>query len=207
MELTVRQNHILSFIRKTIDAKGYPPSVREIGEAVGLASTSTVHGHLDRLEKRGLIRRVSQKSRALELVNANATTSYDTLSFYKQSETDTRIEMKLEQNESNRVQHKLGGWVVPDQVIMLKVQGDNLRIKGILPGDHVVVEKQSAAKVGDIIVALSDESESTMFFYLENDEVLQSLNMIATRIVGKVTGVFRFGIGRSLNSHTGVINY
>lgn len=195
MNLTERQNHILSFIRSSVDENGYPPSVREIGIAVGLASTSTVHGHLDRLEKRGMIRRASQKSRALELVNGSESGSASLNSRFSLDQSRVDLHMKTEAYTS--ANHRFGQWILPVQTTMFTGEGSNLKIKDIFPGDHVIVEKLIVAEIGDVLVVMSPYDETSMFFYIVNEEFLQSPNKMDVHIVGKVTGILRLGFGKN----------
>ncbi|GMA61425.1 transcriptional repressor LexA [Alicyclobacillus fastidiosus] len=210
-QLTARQEAILAFIRKNVHEKGYPPSVREIGEAVGLASSSTVHGHLERLQQKGLIRRDPTKPRALELLSG-AVEADDT-------RTDTatpsvlpsafmapivgRVTAGLPISAFEDVQGYLplpNEFTREDEVFVLTVTGDSMIEAGILNGDMVIVRRQSNAVNGDIVVAMTMDDEATVKrFFRENGQVrLQPENSQMppliyhdVSILGKVIGVFR----------------
>jgi repressor LexA len=203
IKLSTRQLAILDYIKKEVKEKGYPPSVREIGEAVGLASSSTVHGHLARLEKKGLIRRDPTKPRAIEILD------------------ETDIQQDVQDMETVRVpvlgkvtagepilavenieeyfilpEHMVGH----DTVYMLRIQGTSMIDAGILDEDFVIVRQQSVANNGDIVVAMTEENEATVkrFFKEKNHIRLQPENptmepilLPNVTILGKVIGVFR----------------
>jgi len=192
------QQRILEFIEQEIEKKGYPPSVREIGDAVGLKSTSTVHGHLCRLESRGLLRRDAMKPRAMEVKSS-----------------------KKQQNDAMRLVPVVGNVAagspilaeeyIEEQVALpetmlgdgthfiLKVHGDSMINVGIMDGDYVVVHKQNTANNGEIVVAVIEGSATVKRFYRENGRFrLQpensSMSPIFTRkvdIAGKVVSVYR----------------
>ena len=191
------QQRILSFIEQEVAAKGYPPSVREIGDAVGLRSTSTVHGHLRRLEARGLLRRDAMKPRAMEV----------------RGDTAARPGVHLVPLVGNVAAGSpiLAEEYVEDQVALpdallgdgkhfiLKVHGDSMIDAGIMDGDFVVVRQQSTANNGEIVVALIDGSATVKRFYREGGHFrLQPENSamlpIITKsvdIAGKVVTVYR----------------
>jgi repressor LexA len=197
-----RQLDILSFIRSQIKEKGYPPSVREIGEAVGLQSTSTVHGHLDRLERKGLIRRDPSKSRTIELLNEDSTESDFSLSIAQVPLIGkVTAGQPILATEHIEEYFPLPAHFVADQeVFMLTVSGDSMIEAGIFDRDYIVVRKQSNASNGDIVVAMTDEDEATVkTFYKEKNHIrLQPENSALSpillqncTILGKVIGVFR----------------
>jgi repressor LexA len=205
--LTERQRQILDFLTSYLDAHGYPPTVREIGEAVGLASPSTVHAHLANLERAGLIKRDPTKPRALELTDrVRSQPAEDVHRLPLVGEIAAGSPLLADQN----IQEYLA---VPDMLargdgeeFLLRVKGDSMINAGILDGDIVVVHRQSDARNGEIVVALAgqderaDEAEATVKrFFREGGRVrLQpendSLDPIFAeyvQILGAVTGVFR----------------
>ncbi|KDN59116.1 transcriptional repressor LexA [Exiguobacterium sp. AB2] len=201
-KMSARQQQILDFIKDEVRAKGYPPSVREIGEAVGLASSSTVHGHLDRLEKRGLIRRDKTKPRAIEILSDDtvviedheAVTYVPVIGKVTAGTPITAIE-NVEEHFPLPT-HMVGA----DNVYMLSVSGDSMVNAGILDGDRVLVRQQSTADNGEIVVAMTDEGEATVKriykeaskirLQPENDE-LEAMYFDNVSILGKVIGVYR----------------
>jgi repressor LexA len=202
-KLSKRQQQILDFIKKEVQTKGYPPSVREIGEAVGLASSSTVHGHLARLESKGLIRRDPTKPRAIEILDADFTPSIPmnnivnvpVIGKVTAGQPITAIE-NIE--EYFPLPDKM---VSPDdQVFMLEIMGDSMVEAGILDGDYVIVRQQHTANNGDIVVAMTDENEATVKrFFKEKDYIrlqpensnLEPIILRNVTILGKVIGVYR----------------
>ena len=203
-KISSRQLAILEFIRNEVRSKGYPPSVREIGEAVGLASSSTVHGHLDRLEKKGLIRRDPTKPRAIELLGQEESESANLF-----THTIARVPvvgkvtagvpitaMENIEDYFPLPQHYVGD----DKVFMLSVVGDSMIEAGIHSGDYVIVRQQQTADNGDIVVAMTEEDEATVkTFYKEKDHVrlqpenptYEPLRLNHETILGKVIGLFR----------------
>ncbi|ACX64643.1 repressor LexA [Paenibacillus sp. LC231] len=203
-KISSRQLAILEFIRNEVRSKGYPPSVREIGEAVGLASSSTVHGHLDRLEKKGLIRRDPTKPRAIELLGQEESESANLF-----THTIARVPvvgkvtagvpitaMENIEDYFPLPQHYVGD----DKVFMLSVVGDSMIEAGIHSGDYVIVRQQQTADNGDIVVAMTEEDEATVkTFYKEKDHVrlqpenptYEPLRLNHVTILGKVIGLFR----------------
>lgn len=201
-KLSNRQQAILQFIKNEVRDKGYPPSVREIGEAVGLASSSTVHGHLDRLEKKGLIRRDPTKPRAIEILGGD-----ESLSMFAHSIAKVPIVGKVTAGEPITATENIEDYfplpshMVNDQpVFMLTVSGDSMIEAGIHNGDYVVVRQQQTANNGDIVVAMTEENEATVkTFYKEKDHIrlqpenpaLKPLLLKRVTILGKVIGLFR----------------
>lgn len=204
-QLTSRQEAILDFIRKNVYEKGYPPSVREIGEAVGLASSSTVHGHLERLQQKGYIRRDPTKPRALELlsIGTNARASEDEMVTPFMAPIVGRVTAGLPISAFEDVQGYLplpSEFTKDDEVFVLNVTGDSMIEAGILHGDMVIVRRQSGALNGDIVVAMTEDDEATVKrFYREHGRVrLQPENSQMAPlfysdviVLGKVIGVFR----------------
>jgi repressor LexA len=197
-EITDKQQEILDFIKKEIMSKGYPPSVREICNAVGLKSTSTVHGHLERLEKKGLIRRDATKPRAIEIVNE--------FSYQKEILTIPIVGSVAAGQPMLAVENAEDVFPVPAEffstnkkMFILEVKGDSMIGCGILSGDFLIVEQQTTADNGDIIVALVDDSATVKRFFKEKDYIrLQpenpDMNPILVNecsILGKAIGLFR----------------
>lgn len=205
--LTPRQHQIWQFLAEYVDAHGYPPTVREIGEAVGLASPSTVHAHLASLERAGLIRRDPTKPRAIELVGRRSTEAVTQPASAPRLPLVGRIaaggpllaEEAIEDEVA--VPAPLGG----SADFLLRVTGDSMVEAGILDGDIVVVRRQRHAENGDIVVALVGDDESAdeatvKTFYREPDgrirlqpqnRALEPLYPSHVEVIGKVTGVFR----------------
>jgi repressor LexA len=202
--LTARQQEIWQFLVEYVDDHGYPPTVREIGDAVGLASPSTVHAHLANLDRAGLIRRDPTKPRAIELVGRPKPEAVQ--------ETAPRLPLVgsiaagspllAEENVEDRI-------AVPETLgrnadFLLRVTGDSMVEAGILEGDIVVVRQQDDARNGEIVVALVGEDESAdeatvKTFHRESGRIrLQPENSALAplypdfvRVLGRVTGVFR----------------
>ncbi|MBN3527486.1 transcriptional repressor LexA [Paenibacillus apiarius] len=203
-KISSRQQAILDFIRNEVRAKGYPPSVREIGEAVGLASSSTVHGHLDRLEKKGFIRRDPTKPRAIELL------SHEQSERNEFTHTVARIPVvgkvtagaPITATENIEDYFPLPMHMVGDDenVFMLSVIGDSMIEAGIHNGDYVIVRQQQTANNGDIVVAMTEDDEATVkTFYREKDHIrlqpenptYEPIRLQHVTILGKVIGLFR----------------
>jgi len=198
-----RQQAILEFIKREVREKGYPPSVREIGEAVGLASSSTVHGHLDRLEKKGLIRRDPTKPRAIEVLDDE---NEEQLPFPL---AITRVPVvgkvtagvPITATENIEEYFPLPAHFTGDhEVFMLTVKGDSMIEAGIHDGDYVIVRQQQTAQNGDIVVAMTEDDEATVkTFYKERDHIrlqpenstMEPIRLKHVTILGKVIGLFR----------------
>jgi repressor LexA len=200
--LTERQREIWDFVVGYVDGHGYPPTVREIGEAVGLASPSTVHAHLANLERAGLLKRDPTKPRALELVgHQRAEAVVPRLPLV--GEIAAGGPLLAEENIVDYVG-------VPELLLrggdefVLRVKGDSMVRAGILDGDYVVVRRQQSATDGDIVVALAGEDESAdeatvKRFFRDNGRVrlqpendaLEPIYAEHVQILGKVVGVFR----------------
>lgn len=203
-KISVRQQAILEFIRTEVKSKGYPPSVREIGEAVGLASSSTVHGHLDRLEKKGLIRRDPTKPRAIELLGMDESESSNLFaSTIRRVPVVGKVTAGVPITATENIEDYFPlpqTMVGEDQVFMLSVIGDSMIEAGINSGDYVVVRQQQTANNGDIVVAMTEEDEATVkTFYKEKDHIrlqpenptYEPLRLTHVTILGKVVGLFR----------------
>ena len=198
-QLTSREQQILDVIKKIIQIKGYPPSVREIGQLVGLNSSSTVHGYLQRLEQKGFLHRDSNKPRALELMGdpsgfQNINVHYvPVLGRVPAGDPFLAIENP---EEVMPVPVDLTG---QGEFFLLRVHGESMIKSGILDGDLVVVRRQQTADNGDIIVALLGEEVTVKRFFLEEDHVrLQPENDLLSPIIvkdinilGKVTALLR----------------
>ncbi len=203
-ELTKRQSEIFDFIKYVVQNKGYPPSVREIGEAVGLASSSTVHGHLSRLEEKGYIRRDPTKPRAIEIVNEELEDAIDieeTIQVPVIGKVTAGVPITAVENVEEY-------FPLPEHftsthnsdIFILNVVGDSMIEAGILNGDKVIVRSQSIAENGDIIVAMTEDEEATVkrFFKEKTRYRLQPENstmdpiyLDQVSVLGKVVGLFR----------------
>ncbi len=205
--LTTRQQEIWQFLAAYVDDHGYPPTVREIGDAVGLASPSTVHAHLANLERAGLLKRDPTKPRAIELVGRRReetparSDSTPTLPLVGQIAAGGPLLAEEAIEDQIAVPEPLGR----DADFLLRVKGESMIEAGILDGDIVVVRKQSDARTGEIVVALVGDDESAdeatvKTFHREGDgrirlqpenAALEPLYPEHVEILGKVTGVFR----------------
>lgn len=207
-----KQQLILDFVNSQVEEKGYPPSVREICSAVGFKSTSTVHGYLQKLEKRGLILKDPTKPRALKVLNANRKPShYDNSNnkdYYSRKElVDVpivgRVTAGLPILAVENVEDTFPlpvDFVQNSTAFMLRVQGESMIEAGILDKDLVLVRQQATANNGDTVVALIGDEATVKTFYKEKDYVRlqpqnQYMDPIIVRenltILGKVIGVFR----------------
>jgi repressor LexA len=196
--LTRRQEEILDFIKQAVREKGYPPSVREIGAAVGLNSSATVHSHLNSLENKGMIRRDPTKPRAIEILDDDFQTVVDAVAVPVVGRVTAGAPILAVENIEDYF--PMPRQVIRDQeVFILQVRGDSMIEAGILDSDYVIVRKQSAADNGDIVVALLGDEATVKTFYKEKTHVrLQpensALSPILTqnvKILGRVIGVFR----------------
>ncbi|WP_377889153.1 transcriptional repressor LexA [Alkalihalobacillus sp. R86527] len=203
MKLSKRQQDILDFIKVEVKQKGYPPSVREIGEAVGLASSSTVHGHLARLEKKGYIRRDPTKPRAIEVLGLE-----ETIDIPRPETVNIPVIGKVTAGQPiTAIENVEEYFPLPEHFVqddehtfMLIIEGDSMIEAGIYNGDMVIVKQQPTANNGDIVVAMTEDSEATVkrFFKESNYFRLQPENssmepiiLDSVSILGKVVGVFR----------------
>lgn len=208
-ELNRREKSILHFIEKQIMTQGYPPSVREIGKAVGLNSTATVHGYLERLEDKGYIKKKDKKGRTLRLLKGASGEEKVTTSknFYTQKElVEVPIIGKITAGEPIlAVENVTDTFPIPvdfvgnSESFMLTVRGESMIEAGILNGDYILVKKQNTAENGEIVVALIGDEATVKTFYKEKDHIrLQPENSTMDpiivpdcQILGKVGGVFR----------------
>ena len=190
-----KKMQILDFIRREIDDKGYPPSVREICLAVGLKSTSTVHAHLNRLEEEGYIRRDATKPRALELTDT-ATVRGRSVSLVGRVTAGMPILAQQNIEEYYMLPQNLVGG---DEVFILSVQGESMIEAGILDGDFVIVRRQSHAENGDIVVAMIDDEATVKRIFYEKTRVrlqpensaMQPIYARDVTVLGRVIALFR----------------
>ena len=201
MDLTKRQQEIFDFIRKYSAKYGYPPTVRDIGKAVGLASSSTVHAHLANLEKIGLLRRDPSKPRAIELLDravdsVRGIVRADGLPLL--GSVAAGQPMLAEENIEDYVSvpEQAGGG---DGQYLLRVRGDSMKNAGILEGDFVVVRSQDTAQNGDIVVALLGEEATVKRYFREADhirlqpenETMEPIRSKEVKVLGRVVGLLR----------------
>ena len=198
LNLTKRQQEIFDFIKRYSAKHGYPPTVRDIGKAIGLTSSSTVHAHLSNLEKVGLLRRDPSKPRAIEVLvdKAKQVVTPNGLPLVGQVAAGQPVLADENIEDYVPVPEIAGG---EQGEFLLRVKGDSMKDAGILDGDHVVVRRQKAARNGEIVVALVGEEATVKRFYKENDHVRlqpenQEMEPIRTRdleLLGRVVGVCR----------------
>jgi repressor LexA len=198
VDLTKRQQEIFEFIRKYAAKTGYPPTVREIGKAVGLHSSSTVHAHLANLEKIGLLRRDPTKPRAIELLVDRAKQALRGQGLPVVGEVAAGEPVLAEENieEYLELPPLIGG---ENGDFVLRVKGDSMKDAGILEGDYVVVQQSEQARDGEIVVARIDDEATVKRFFREKDVVRlepenKAYKPIVTseaEVLGRVVGVFR----------------
>ena len=198
LNLTKRQQEIFEFVKRYVSDHGYPPTVRDIGKAIGLTSSSTVHAHLANLEKLGVLKRDPTKPRALEVLvdKAKGAVLPSGLPLVGQVAAGSPVLAEENIEEYLQVPGIAGG---DEGEFILEVKGDSMVKAGILEGDHVIVRKQETAKNGEIVVALVGEEATVKRFFREKDHVrLQpendALEPILTReveLLGRVVGVCR----------------
>jgi repressor LexA len=197
LSLTKRQQEIFDFIKRYSAKHGYPPTVRDIGKAIGLTSSSTVHAHLANLEKLGALRRDPTKPRAMEILDKT-----------KKAVVPAGLPLvgRVAAGQPILAEENIEDYVEVPQIAggdegeyVLKVQGDSMKNAGILEGDYVVVHSTETAENGDIVVALLEEEATVKRFFKEVDHVRlqpenEALEPILTRdvqVLGRVVGVFR----------------
>ena len=207
-ELNKREKAIVKYIEKQIMANGYPPSVREIGKAVGLKSTATVHGYLAKLQEKGYIKKEQQKGRTLKLLKGGLPDNKQVEKpVYSGRElVDVPVIGKITAGAPIlAVENITDTFPIPidfvgnSESFMLTVRGESMIEAGILDGDYILVKKQNTANNGEIVVALIEEEATVKTFYKEKDHIrLQpensSMDPIIVpdcKILGKVAGVFR----------------
>jgi repressor LexA len=198
LDLTKRQREIFDFIKRYSDRHGYPPTVRDIGKAIGLTSSSTVHAHLANLEKVGLLRRDPTKPRAIEILVDKAKQVVGPSGLPLVGQVAAGSPVLAEENIEDHVDIPpiAGG---DKGEFILRVRGDSMKDAGIFEGDHVIVQKRQSANDGDIIVALVGEEATVKRYFKESDHVrLQPENdehePIRSRdvnVLGRVVGVCR----------------
>ena len=199
-KISDKQREILEYIKAEILNKGYPPAVREICEAVKLKSTSSVHAHLETLEKNGYIRRDPTKPRAIEIVDENFNLTIREM-------VNVPIVGKVAAGEPILAVENIENYFpIPaefmpnEQTFILQVQGESMVNAGILDGDYILVEQQTTANDGDMVVALVDDSATVKTFYKENgyyrlqpeNDFMEPIIVSDVMIMGKVIGTFRF---------------
>lgn len=208
--LTKRQAQTLDFIRQSIEERGYPPTLREIGESMGIRSTNGVNDHLRALERKGYLSREDMKSRALRLVSrepaveASASTDDNLLDVQILGRVAAGLPLLAEENvvDTVRIDRMLvrGG----RDVFGLRVQGDSMINAGILNGDYIFVRKQSSAEPGEIVVALIGDEATVKYYHPEKDYVrfqpandqmapilVRASDFRSTMLLGVVVGVYR----------------
>ncbi len=209
LDLNQREKTILRFIERQIMTDGYPPSVREIGKAVGLSSTATVHGYLAKLEEKGYIKKKDKKGRTLRLLKGVSGEEKKTSSkdFYTQKElVEVPVVGKITAGAPIlAVENITDTFPIPIDFVgnsdcfMLTVRGESMIEAGILDGDYILVKRQNTAENGEIVVALIEDEATVKTFYKEKDHIrLQPENSTMDPIIvpnceilGKVAGVFR----------------
>ena len=197
--LSSKQQLILDFLKSEIKKNGYPPSVREICDAVGLSSTSTVHAHLGSLERKGYIRRSPAKNRSTEILEEDFYNGTQELAYVPiLGSVAAGVPIFADENIEGTFPIPIDH-VKNDNCFMLNVIGDSMMDEGILDGDLVLVRQQQTATNGDIVIALIDDSATVKFFYREAGHIrLQPANdafspmiMDDCEILGKVIGLYR----------------
>ena len=199
-KISAKQKEILEYIKGEILSKGYPPAVREICEAVDLKSTSSVHSHLETLEKNGYIRRDPTKPRAIEILD-------DDFNLTRREVVNVPIVGHVAAGEPILATENIENYFpIPveympnEETFMLKVKGESMINAGIFNGDNVLVKKQPNADNGDTVVALVDDSATVKTFYKEDgyyrlqpeNDTMDPIIVKECSILGKVFGVFRF---------------
>lgn len=199
-KISAKQKEILEYIKGEILSKGYPPAVREICEAVDLKSTSSVHSHLETLEKNGYIRRDPTKPRAIEILD-------DDFNLTRREVVNVPIVGHVAAGEPILATENIENYFpIPveympnEETFMLKVKGESMINAGIFNGDNVLVKKQPNVENGDIVVALVDDSATVKTFYKEDgyyrlqpeNDTMDPIIVKECSILGKVFGVFRF---------------
>ena len=199
-KISSKQREILEYIKQEILNKGYPPAVREICEAVHLKSTSSVHSHLETLEKNGYIRRDPTKPRAIEIIDDNFNlTRREVVNVPIIGQVAAGQPLLAVENIENYF--PIPTEFMPNaETFMLKVKGDSMINAGIFKGDKILVQKQSDAQNGDIVVALVDDSATVKTFYKEDghfrlqpeNDTMDPIIVNECSILGKVFGIMRF---------------
>ena len=198
LSLTKRQQEIFDFVKRYVSEHGYPPTVRDIGKAIGLTSSSTVHAHLANLEKLGLLRRDPTKPRAIEVLKDKAREVVAPAGLPVVGQVAAGQPVLADENieEYVPVPGIAGG---DDGEFVLRVKGDSMKDAGILEGDFVIVRRQETAGDGEIVVALVGEEATVKRFFRENDHIRlqpenEAVEPIRTRdaqVLGRVVGLCR----------------
>ncbi|WP_294147110.1 transcriptional repressor LexA [uncultured Clostridium sp.] len=198
-KITDKQREILEYIKETILKKGYPPAVREICEAVRLKSTSSVHSHLEQLEKNGYIRRDPTKPRTIEIID-------DTFNLARREVVNVPLLGTVAAGAPILAQQNIENYfpipveMLPNkEIFMLNVKGDSMIDAGIFNGDRVIVEQANTARNGEIVVALVEDSATVKTFYKEKGHIrlqpqnasMEPIILDDVQILGKVIGLFR----------------
>ncbi|PAV29371.1 repressor LexA [Virgibacillus profundi] len=202
-KLSKRQQMILDFIKDQVKEKGYPPSVREIAVAVGLASSSTVHGHLARIESKGYIRRDPTKPRAIEILNLSEDSNIPKEEARYApviGKVTAGLPITAVENIEEFIPLPVSSAGPDDNLFVLIIDGESMIEAGILDGDMVIVKQQNTAENGDIVVAMTEENEATVKrFFKEKDHIrlqpenatMEPLIYQNVTILGKVIGLYR----------------
>jgi repressor LexA len=200
--ITKKQTEILEYIKSQILNKGYPPSVRDICTAVNLKSTSSVHAHLETLEKNGYIRRDPTKPRAIEIID-------DNFNLTRREVVNVPVVGQVAAGEPLLAVENITGYfpipaefVPKEEVFMLKVKGESMVNAGIYDGDQIIVKRQNTASNGEVIVALVDDSATVKRFYKENSHIrlqpendfMEPIIVDSCDIIGKVIGLLRMRV-------------
>ena len=198
--ITKKQEEILNYIKDEILERGFPPAVREICQAVGLKSTSSVHSHLESLEKNGYIRRDPTKPRAIEILD-------ESFNMLRREMVNVPVVGTVAAGQPILAEQNIDSYFpIPseympnEQSFILKVKGESMVNAGILDGDIVLVMQQTTARNGDIVVALIEDSATVKTYYKENghyrlqpeNDTMDPIIVDDCKILGKVFGVFRF---------------
>ena len=198
-KISAKQKEILEYLKSQIINKGYPPAVREICEAVNLKSTSSVHSHLETLEKNGYIRRDPSKPRAIEIID-------DEFNLTRRELVSVPIVGTITAGEPILAVENIEGYfplpseyMPNEETFMLKVKGESMINAGIFDGDKILVQKQNPASNGEIVVALIDDSVTVKTFYKEKgyyrlqpeNDTMEPILVPEVNILGKVIGLFR----------------
>lgn len=202
VQLTKRQNDILKFIKEYMVDHGYPPTIREIGKALDISSPATIHAHLQNLEKKGVIRKLESKNRALELLVENEYANKNELVIDVPLLGKITAGSPIEAIEHPDEFFALPSYLIPKnkEVFTLNVSGYSMINAGILDGDIVVVERSNTARNGEIVVAMTDENEVTLkTFYKEKDhfrlqpenDTMDPIILQNVTILGKAIGLYR----------------
>lgn len=198
-KITAKQQEILEYIKETILKKGYPPAVREICEAVHLRSTSSVHSHLETLEKNGYIRRDPTKPRTIEIID-------DCFNLTRREVVNVPMIGTVAAGQPILAEENIENYfpipveLLPNaQIFMLRVKGESMINAGIYDGDQILVAEQDDARNGDIVVALVEDSATVKRFYKENghyrlqpeNDALEPIIVNEVQILGRVVGLMR----------------